>query len=446
MTDKLTDLLNGRYRDPQTGEPIRLSAGSIVIERDLSGMEADLVRSLNFGKQLAVVSDEQTHEACGRRIVSALRSLGSVVSLVLPQDVHPDIETVNAIARATVSADALIAVGSGTINDLCKYTSASQKKPYAVFATAPSMNGYTSVNAAITVSGLKKTLPAQGAAGVFMDVNVLAQSPMRLILSGFGDSICRSTAQTDWFLSHRIQGTEYRDAPYDLLIEEEAALFAEPAAIAARDPGAIHCLSRVLTLSGLGMTVCGGSAPFSQGEHMISHFMEMMPPAGWRHAYHGEQIAVTTITSAAVQETLLAGPAPKLTVSKTTRSVIHEVFGAELGELCWEQYAPKQLRAEVVDGFNGRLEAAWPDLQARAAANPWTSHRIRETLKAAGAPTVPEDIGLTVDYYRSAVSSARTIRNRFSFLDIACDMEVPLISPPFDKNGDGRFPKSSSAS
>ena len=62
-------------------------------------------------------------------------------------------------ARAR-SADALVAVGSGTINDLCKYAAAKDGKPYVVFATAPSMNGYTSMNAAITVDGHKKTLPA----------------------------------------------------------------------------------------------------------------------------------------------------------------------------------------------------------------------------------------------------------------------------------------------
>lgn len=427
MADKLSDLLAGRYRDPQTGALICLSAGSVVLESNLVGMEADLVRALNVGKRFAVISDEQTYDACGRRIASALRSVGGVVSLVFPPDVHADMETADLISQATMSADALIAVGSGTINDLCKYASATRKKPYAVFATAPSMNGYNSVNAAITVGGLKKTLPAQAAAGVFMDVNVLAQSPMRLILSGFGDSICRSTSQTDWFLSHKVKGTEYRDAPYDLLIEEEETLFAEPAAIAARDPAAIHRLARVLTLSGLGMTLCGGSAPFSQGEHMISHYIEMMSPPGWQRAYHGEQIAVTTITSAAIQETILAGPPPKLTASRTTRPLINRIFGAELGELCWEQYAQKQVHGEGVEEINGRLEAVWPELQARAAANSWSSHRIRETLEAAGAPTRPEDIGLTTEFYEGAVSSARTIRSRFSFLDIACDMKEPLI-------------------
>ncbi len=96
----------------------------------------------------------------------------------------------------------MIAVGSGTINDVCKYGSAQDKKPYAVFATAPSMNGYTSVNAAITVHGHKMSLAAQAPVGAFFDLGVLAAAPARMIRSGLGDSLCRTTAQADWLLSH----------------------------------------------------------------------------------------------------------------------------------------------------------------------------------------------------------------------------------------------------
>lgn len=423
MTDKIREVLEGKYHDPETGQAMSVPIGCVAIERDLRGMEADLVRGLGFGRSLAIVSDQNTHKAMGQRVESALASFATITSVVLPHGTHPDLETVERVTAESTTADALIAVGSGTINDLCKCSSARQRKPYAVFATAPSMNGYTSVNAAITVDGLKKTLPAQGASGVFMDVQILANSPMRLILSGYGDSICRSTAQADWLLSHKVCGTEYREAPYDLLYEAEAALFAEPSAIAARDPVAVEYLARLLTLSGLGMTICGGSAPASQGEHMISHFIDMLPPSGWRGAYHGEQVAVTTVTSAAIQEAILNLPAPTLSESKTTRAMIDNVFGKNLGQLCWEQYEPKQLRRENVDAINDRLHSAWPELRDHAQTQSWSSQRIRDTLKAAGAPTTPEDIGLSSEYYRTAVMFARTIRNRFSFLDIACDLD-----------------------
>ena len=59
---------------------------------------------------------------------------------------------------------------TGTINDLAKYAAARQGKRCAIFATAPSMNGYTSVNVAITVAGHKKYLPAVAPDGVFVDL------------------------------------------------------------------------------------------------------------------------------------------------------------------------------------------------------------------------------------------------------------------------------------
>ena len=126
-------------------------------------------------------------------------------------------QTVEVLRRASADADALVAVGSGTINDVCKYAAAKDGKRYAVFATAPSMNGYASKNAAITIDGHKSSLAAASPVGVFMDLAVLCAAPARMIRAGLGDSLCRSTAQADWLLSHHLLGTPYRHAPFALL-------------------------------------------------------------------------------------------------------------------------------------------------------------------------------------------------------------------------------------
>src|SRR5437660_675318 len=166
--------------------------------------------------------------------------------------------TAASVRPAGSQADAVVAVGSGTINDLCKYTAAQDGKPYAVFATAPSMNGYTSQNAAITVGGHKKSLPAAGPAGVFMDLAVLSAAPTRMIRAGLGDSLCRSTAQADWLLSHCLLGTPYRRAPFALLAEDEPVLLDDPQALFHGDSEAMRALARTLVLSGLGMAICNG--------------------------------------------------------------------------------------------------------------------------------------------------------------------------------------------
>ncbi|MGH6920385.1 MAG: iron-containing alcohol dehydrogenase, partial [Geminicoccaceae bacterium] len=165
--DTLARLLAGEFQDPDDGQPLVAPMRTVVIEDSLAGREANLVEALDLGRRLAVVSDATTHRVMGRRIEQALGPVAQVQSIVLPDRPGPDLETVDGLCSATIDADALVAVGSGTINDLCKYASASDGKPYAVFATAPSMNGYTSINAAITVEGHKRSLPAQAASGVF---------------------------------------------------------------------------------------------------------------------------------------------------------------------------------------------------------------------------------------------------------------------------------------
>ena len=425
MAENLIDaILAGRVEDPDGGPNLSVPTKSIVIEQSLDGREADLIAELGFGSRLAVVSDLNTRDALGKRVEGALSSMARVERVVLPGTPHADIETVALLEKETAQADALIAVGSGTINDLCKLTSARAEKPYAVFATAPSMNGYTSVNAAITVDGLKKTLPAQGAAGVFMDLRVLADAPKRMILSGFGDSICRSTAQTDWLLANLLWGTPYREAPYRLLAEDERALLSEPEALTAGGLDAMECLARTLVLSGLGMTICGGSTPASQGEHMISHFMDMLPPSGWPGAFHGEQIAVTTLTVARLQERVLADGTLRLSPTALAREDVHAVFGDGLGAMCWEEFEHKCLTAKEAGHMNARLENDWDGFREQLSAVSKPSAILEDALRRAGAPVTPEDLGLSRKFYEQAVLYARTIRNRYCFLDLASDAGV----------------------
>ena len=230
-TGKIGQLLAGTYRDPDSGNAIGVTTKSLVIAPSLDDVDGDLVAGLGFGKTIAVVSDETTHGILARRVEKALEGKHRVISVVLPNGVHPDGETVAKVHAATISADALIAVGSGTINDLSKYASAQDGKPYAVFATAPSMNGYTSVNAAITMHGHKMSLPAQAPLGAFFDLSILAAAPPRLVRAGLGDSLCRTTSQADWLLAHLLFDLPYRQLPYDLLADDEPELFANSAAL-----------------------------------------------------------------------------------------------------------------------------------------------------------------------------------------------------------------------
>jgi len=425
-TDPIEALLQGVWIDPDSGERTRVPIDAIAIEPSLLNTEGERVAALNLGRRLAVVSDANTHRILGERVETSLRGFVTVDSIVLDADVAPDGDTAQRVRAASASCDALIAVGSGTINDLAKFAAALDRKPYAVFATAPSMNGYTSANAAITVEGHKKTLPATLARGVFVDLDVLASAPPRMIRAGLGDSLCRSTAQMDWLLSHRVLGTAYREAPFQLLEEDEALLLAAPEALMAGDAQAMRALARTLVLSGIGMTICGGSYPASQGEHLISHYIDMLAPPSRDVHLHGEQVAVATLTMARLQQRLLESQPPTLRASTIDADEVLRHFGPGVGAACWDEFRHKRLDDARAASLTERVSAQWPSLQSDTARVTVSASVLESVMRRAGGPVSAGDIGLDDAFYADAVSHARLLRNRFTFLDLAGDAGAPL--------------------
>jgi len=416
--DPLEALLDGRYRDPETGNDVGVTTRALVIEDSLDGSEAELIARLGFGKTLAVLSDPNTYAALGERIQRALSGRFSLLPVRLPLNPEPDAETVERVRVASSGADALVAIGSGTINDLAKYASALDGKPYAVFATAPSMNGFTSLTASITVDGHKKTLPAHAPAGAFFDLEVLAAAPPRLIRSGLGDSICRATAQWDWLLSHLLFGTSYRELPFALLAHDEPALIERAADLLGGDLAVMRRLVRTLVLSGFGTAIVGSSAPASQAEHLVSHYLDMLGPSDRPPVFHGEQIAVTTLSIARLQEAMLEHP-PALVADRETETEFITRYGDHLGHSTWAEFVDKRLTAERAEELNHEIATNWQTFVAQLRRIALPSAQIHAALTAAGAPTTPEAIHLDRPFYEGALIHAREIRNRYTVLDLA---------------------------
>lgn len=420
--DTLSRVLAGRFADPDGPGTLQVATRRVVIAPSLAARAPELLRGCGItAKRLAVISDPDTQRVLGARVEVALADT-RIDRVVLERNPHPDDETVQRVREAAAASEALVAVGSGTINDITKMAAFQLGKPFAVFGTAPSMNGYTSPTAAVTVHGHKKSLPAAAALGVFLDIGVLAAAPARMIRAGLGDSLCRCTAQADWLLAHLLRGEAYREAPFALLKEDEEPLLAAPEALLSGDRSAMERLARTLVLSGFGMAICGNSKPASQGEHLISHYADMLARPQWQQNLHGEQIAVTTLTMARLQQRALTEYAPQLGPASATAGEIRAHFGPELGETCWAEFSRKQPDEATREAINGRLATVWPAIRDRIAAVTRPAQQLHDILRRAAAPTTPADLGWPAAFYRDAVMHAREIRDRWTFLDFAADI------------------------
>lgn len=419
LGDPITLLLAGQYPDPETGELLAAETQAVVIEDSLDGREVELLAERGFGPRIAVVSDRNTHAAIGARVERALASVYTVQSVIIPAP-HADAATVAQLGAALdPDTHAIVTAGSGTLNDLSKMVAFERGIPQVVFASAPSMNGFTSVSASIISDGVKRSYRTRTPVGVYFDLSVLAAAPKPLIRAGLGDSTARSTAQADWLLSHLLLDRPYREAPFALLADDEAMLFADPAALVGGDMHAMRALVRTLVLSGFGMTLAGGSFPASQGEHLLGHYLEMIHPLD---VLHGEQIGICTIAMSDLQERLLAWTNPPvLRASTITREELQRAYGDEAGTTCWSEYEKKRVDEARADELNARLSVQWDQIRTRIRAISIGPDRIRESLAAAGAATSPSALGYTDADMSRAIAHARVLRDRYTFLDLAAD-------------------------
>ena len=386
---------------------------TLVCTRDLSRDIDDLVALVIPKGKLAVIHDEATGEAMGRHVFNALKGRFDCQQVILEGVPVADMETAELIRNASTSADALVAVGSGTINDLCKHAAHLDGKPYIVFPTAASMNGYLSANASLAVNGYKATLPAQMPVGLFCDLSVIAKAPLRLNQSGLGDCLARPAAQWDWLMSHLLLKTPYNEVPYKLLASVEPHLFERARGIMLADPGTLEVLMEALLLSGLGMTIAGGNHPASQGEHMIAHAMHMLRGLTLPETYHGEEIAVTTLNTVQLQEKMMFSILD-LKVPAINQAAITALFGDSVADEAHKSY---KIKLANVQRANLKPEH-WDRIAKHLEKVMVPSNKLQSVLEAAGAPITPAALGWSQLTYDTARNNARFLRDRFTVLDL----------------------------
>ena len=417
----INELVSGEWRHPLTGQKVPIDIRSIVIKETLDGMEGELVRLLHENEKLAVVSDRYTFEVLGRRVGSALRADGFAIEEIVWKTPHADSERVEELRHLTRHCDGLIAVGSGTVNDSVKYASFLDKKRYSVFPTSPQL-AYGSPTASISFGGFKKSITALPAQGIFFDLSVISQCPIRLTRSAFADLICRTTAQVDWLMSHLLFGTFYRKLPYIYLNYEEEGLFEHAKALQEGNFEAFGILVRHCALMGLAICAANSSHPGSMGEHMMSHYIDMFFNDVNPNTLHGEQVGVTSLTMSRLQNRILTSDDPPvLKPTEINEADMIARYGNEIGQQCIQQLKNKAFDRTQANRLNRRLADGWESLAEQLRAVMLPSEQLRKAMKEVGGIRTGCDLGLPRKFYREIVLYSREVRDRFTMLDLAAD-------------------------
>lgn len=402
-----------KMRDPVRSERL--------VEADALSAVPSWLERLELGRNVLMVCDDATWNAAGEALQGILSAAGySVKPHSLKRAPQPKLGHVEPIIAAAQEhhADFLIAVGSGTINDITKYAAHQLGYPYLCVATAASMNGFSSATASMIEGSVRHSYVCKPPLAVIADLRVVAAAPRRLARSGVGDTLCRSTVAADRYISHVVLGTPFERDIFDQLRVHENWLIANMSLLREGSMDYMRHLMHALLDAGDAMTHTESSVVASQGEHMIAHTLEMMYGQELRDMLHGEMIAVTTTTMAHLQHKILLSQ-PCLRSIPRELSNFSRLFGRAAAEALAQRYEKKVLPETHVAEMDARFQRAWPEIKSELLGLIVPANGVERAYKEAGLATTAKELGIMAERYNSAHAYAYMTRERFTFLDIA---------------------------
>lgn len=340
--------------------------------KNSEGLFFEFIKKMT-GKKVSVVCDVNTRPYADD-LIKTIETVATVTKtdFDIPELV-PDEYVVETTYNNAKGCDYLLAVGSGSLNDVAKAVSTKLAIPCGVLATAASMDGYCSKGSALMRGGVKVTDEVHTPEDVLIDPDIIRKAPKLMTAAGFGDIVGKFTCLVDWKLSNIINGEKIHEKAYSMMQKARTDCMDNFNDLVLYKPEAVSKLMDALIMAGISMAECGNSRPASGSEHHISHFLEMdFVRRGEKVPLHGVKVAIGTLISISLYNYL--------------RDNKVEFKGAEeVYKLCDE--LPKESDVALM-------------------------------LKAMGCPIRFSEIGVRRETMEEAIEKAYTVRDRYTVLTL----------------------------
>lgn len=427
----LTEYLN-RSISCDCGRKHSVQIKNILIEENALHSLPALLHSYKVQKSF-VLYDATTYSVAGDMVTSAMNQSNlPFASYVLSSaEPVPDEKTVGEILiHYDRSCDFIIAVGSGTMNDLCRFISYKLGIPYMVIATAPSVDGFASNVAPLIVNHMKTTYEAHVPYAIIGDTRILMDAPMKMIAAGIGDILGKYTCLCDWKIAH-IVTDEYHCGVIEAMVRQSLEIVVTSIESAKqRNLAAVKNIMEALVLSGIAMSFAGNSRPASGSEHHLSHYWEMIFLfQGKQPALHGTKVGIGTVAVIKAYELLMAKDIDfrqAETEAKNYSSNAWEAFmkqaylEASDSVIALERETGKNEPSKVITRIK-LLEQNWDRMKKASESLP-PADQIRSLLTSLGAPGDPMSVGIDKETFVNSFLAAKELRNRFGLLQILFDL------------------------
>ena len=394
------------------GRPHTVDLEGVEVGRGLLCDAAQLLRRYRFRDRLLVVADRNTLSAADG-ILDVLTQGGFDVHTLIYDDLRTahqkDVDRVRSLCG---DADGVLSVGTGSLNDICRRASFLADKPFSIFATAPSMDGFASDTAPITDNNFKVSLPARQPRVILADTDILAAAPAELKSAGYGDMIAKYVAMADWRIANLTIGEYFCPQIADLTREAVRRVVAMTDRVTENDAQTAGAILEALVMTGIAMKLCASSRAASGAEHVVSHFWECKKlEQGLLSDFHGKKVGVASLMITRMYYDVIENADPaRFGTDETDWKKVYEVYGSAFEQdvrrlntpTVTDETSPNVLR-ENWDAICTAVREEMPDPQA-----------LKSLLLRAGAATTLDEIAVSPELGLAGLQYHGYMRHRLT--------------------------------
>jgi len=436
ISHKTINQLIGSKLECECGHIHSMSTQYVVIEEEAISKLTQIIEKLGY-KNILIIADTNTDKVAGEKVKKSLANsklnIKKFVFDTTQNNLVPNEEAIGKIlVQAEKGLEVIIAIGTGTLNDLAKYVSYQLDIPSMVVATAPSMDGFASTGAALIVGNLKLTYVTDCPQVIIGDVNIIKDSPMDMILAGFGDIVGKYSALCDWKLSQLINKEYFCEVSCKMVEVSLGKCIENTQGIKNRDKIAIKNLMDALILTGIAMSYVGNSRPASGAEHHLSHYFEMMFQfEGKEPVLHGTKVGIATVITMKLRELFAESTidfdeaiikAENFDGTKWKKTVEELYQSAAKGIIDINEKEQRNSIAKRLERIRFIKENLYKIIEIIKDVP--SAQEIKEILKSVGAPYTPIEVGIDTKTLIDCIKMAKEVRTRYTILNLLSDIAI----------------------
>ncbi len=423
---EILNIINSISGNCDCGLHHKTSIKDIQIASGLVHDVGNILIKNNFPSKLLLVADKNTLKAADG-IVESLRDFD--VSFKLFDDLRvAKMEDVEEIEALISNKDiAVLSIGTGSINDICRLAAARRNKMLCIFAAAPSMDGFASYSSPIVANGFKSSYPAKSPEVIIGDTKILAKAPKELKSAGFGDMVSKYIGLVDWKISHLLTGEIYCEKVARLTRDAVDELMEIADKVTLQDEYTAGKIFEALLKTGIGMSFMQNSRPASGAEHIVVHIVECIELLdNIIPNLHGDDVGVSTLELLKYYNKLAELPSVTAEYENINWDEVYDFYGPFKNDIIAVNHPEN-----IIDPITPeKIQGLWGEIVKIIKSVP-SYDECKCAMEKAGCKITVEDIGKDKNFFDNCVKYSPFMRKRLTLLRL--NNMIPEFNKMLDK-------------